>query len=324
MFSKKCTDLELIEQIKAVRNACKKGLTKRLRSFADNSQQVLADLSGSAAAVRGLVSLVRRFDRAYGKLKQSRRILDFGDLEHKTLELLLGKSRSTPTAAAAEIGSRFREIMVDEYQDSNGIQDAIFAALTAKRQNCFMVGDVKQSIYQFRLADPGIFIEKYNTFVPADQAQTGQGRKVLLSKNFRSGNEVIQAVNDVFSRCMSPRVGGLAYGQEEMLREGISHRPLDEPAVELYGIEVQEDTYAEEAAFTAQRISELLDGTHTIRDGDAFRPIRPEDIVILLRSPGSVGGEFRYALEQRGIRCATGGNTDLLQTEEVETLWQQC
>ncbi|MBR4109204.1 MAG: helicase-exonuclease AddAB subunit AddA [Oscillospiraceae bacterium] len=320
VFSKKCTDLELIEQIKAVRNACKKGLTKRLRSFADNSQQVLADLSGSAAAVRGLVSLVRRFDRAYGKLKQSRRILDFGDLEHKTLELLLGKSRSTPTAAAAEIGSRFREIMVDEYQDSNGIQDAIFAALTAKRQNCFMVGDVKQSIYQFRLADPGIFIEKYNTFVPADQAQTGQGRKVLLSKNFRSGNEVIQAVNDVFSRCMSPRVGGLAYGQEEMLREGISHRPLDEPAVELYGIEVQEDTYAEEAAFTAQRISELLDGTHTIRDGDAFRPIRPEDIVILLRSPGSVGGEFRYALEQRGIRCATGGNTDLLQTEEVETL----
>lgn len=320
-FSKKCTDLELVEEIKAVRNSCKEGLVKRLKGFADESEQIFSDLKMAGAAARGLVSLVRRFDRLYDKLKSSRRVLDFGDLEHKALDLLLGKSRSGPTAAAAEIGSRFREIMVDEYQDSNGVQDAIFAALTAKRQNCFMVGDVKQSIYQFRLADPGIFIEKYNSFVPAVQAQAGQGRKVLLSKNFRSGDEVLQAVNDVFSKCMSRQVGGLDYGEQEMLREGISHIPLDETAVELYGIEVREDTYAEEADFTAQRIAELLDGTHKIRDGDALRPIRPEDIVILLRSPGSVGREFRYALEQRGIRCATGGNTDLLQTEEVGTLW---
>ncbi len=320
-FSKKCTDVALTEEIKAVRNACKKGLQKRLRSFADGSEQVLDDLEASGAAARGLVSLVRGFSQAYDKLKQAHRILDFGDLEHKMLDLLLGKSRSGPTAAAAEIGARFREIMVDEYQDSNGVQDAIFATLTEKGQNCFMVGDVKQSIYQFRLADPGIFIEKYNAYAPADEALNGQGRKVLLSKNFRSGNEVVQAVNDVFSRCMSERVGGLLYGDDEQLREGVPHIALDEPAVELYGIQVQEDTYREEAAFTANRIAELLDGTHTIREGDVLRPIRPEDIVILLRSPGSVGAEFRYALEQKGVRCATGGNTDLLQTEEVGTLW---
>ncbi len=320
-FTKKCTDIELIESIKAVRNSCKEGLAKRLKGFADGSAQVLSDMEKAGAAARGLVSLVRQFDRLYGKLKNSRRVLDFGDLEHKTLELLLGKSRFGPTAAAVEIGSRFREIMVDEYQDSNGVQDAIFAALTAKRQNCFMVGDVKQSIYQFRLADPGIFIEKYDSFVPAEQAQAGQGRKVLLSKNFRSGDEVLQAVNDVFSKSMSKQVGGLHYGEEEMLREGVPHVPLDETAVELYGIQVQEDTYAEEADFVAQRIETLLDGTHKVRDGNSLRPIRPEDIVILLRSPGSVGGEFRYALEQRGIRCATGGNVDLLQTEEVGTLW---
>ena len=319
-FSKKCTDMELAEQIKAVRNACKNGVTKRLRSFADSSSQVLADLQNAGAAVRGLVNLVRRFDETFDKLKKSRHILDFTDLEHKTLDLLLGKSRTAPTAAAMEIGARFREIMVDEYQDSNGVQDAIVSALTGKRQNCFMVGDVKQSIYQFRLADPGIFIEKYNAFKPADQAVTGEGRKVLLSRNFRSGNEVIQAVNDVFSRCMSTSVGGLVYGEEEMLREGVAHIPL-KSAVELYGIQIREDTYAEEASFTAQRIEELLDGTHTVRDGDKLRPIRPEDIVILLRSPGSVGGQFRYALEQRGIRCTTGGNIDLLQTEEVGTLW---
>ncbi len=320
-FSKKIGDQELAEQIKAVRSACKEGMAKRLRTFSDDSSQILGDLETTGAAVRGLVKLVRDFGKLYERVKQGRRVLDFGDLEHKMLDLLLGNTRSGATAAASEIGQRFREIMVDEYQDSNGVQDAIFSVLTQKRQNCFMVGDVKQSIYQFRLADPGIFIEKYNHFVPAETAKPGQGRKVLLSSNFRSGNEVIQAVNDVFGRCMSQQVGGLVYGEEEMLREGIAHNPFEEPAVELYGIEVQQDTYAEEAGFVAKRISQLLDGKYTVRDGNEWRPIRPEDIVILLRSPGSVGAQFRYALERSGIRCTTGNSTDLLQTEEVGTLW---
>ena len=122
---------------------------------------VLEDLNRSAAAVRGMVKLVESFQKEYDGAKRSRRILDFGDLEHRMLDLLLGKNRTGRTLAADEIGLRFREIMVDEYQDSNAVQDAIFSALTEKRQNCFMVGDVKQSIYQFRLADPGIFLEKY-------------------------------------------------------------------------------------------------------------------------------------------------------------------
>ncbi len=320
VFPKNCTNLGLAEQIKAVRGACKKGLEKKLRSFTDGSEQILSDLENTCTAVRGLITLVKLFEKEYDKLKKSRRILDFADLEHKTLDLLLGKHRTGPTAVAGEIGGRFREIMVDEYQDSNGVQDAIFSALTARRQNCFMVGDVKQSIYQFRLADPGIFIEKYNAFLPADLACVGQGRKVLLSSNFRSGYEVIHAVNDVFTNCMSAQVGGLDYGEEEKLKEGIPHITLSERAIELYGVQVREDTYAEEAAFTAERIAQLLDGTHMIRNGDVLRPIVPEDIVILLRSPGSVGGEFCYALEQRGIPCITGGSVDLLQTEEVSIL----
>jgi len=319
-FPRKNVDTALTEQIKACRSACKKGLEKYLRSFADPSAQVLEDLSQSGAAARGLVSLVRGFDEAYSKAKRSRRVLDFSDLEHKMLDLLLGTKRSGRTAAADEIGSRFREIMVDEYQDSNGVQDAIFEALTAKRHNCFLVGDVKQSIYQFRLADPGIFLKKYRDYCPVEEAQPGEGRKVLLSANFRSGPEVIEAVNDVFSDCMSETVGGLVYGEAEMLREGIPHNLLPEPAVELYGIEIRESTYEEEPAFVAQRIGQLLDGTHMIRDGDKFRPIGADDIVILLRSPGSVGGYYQKALENRGIRCTSGGGTDLLQTEEIGTL----
>ena len=319
-FRKKSVDLELAERIKAVRNACKTGLERKLRSFATSNDQALQDLRASASAARGLEKLVIRFTQEYTRRKKMRHILDFGDLEHKTLDLLLGKKRTGATLLATEIGSRFREIMVDEYQDSNGVQDAIFDALTQKKQNCFMVGDVKQSIYRFRLADPGIFLDKYNSFVPAAVARKGEGRKVLLSSNFRSSNGILQGVNDVFCYCMSPEVGGLVYGQEEMLREGIPHISIPEPEVELYGIDVCEDTYDEEASFAAKKILELLDGNHMIRQGENLRPIRPDDIVILLRSPGSIGGQFVYALESRGIRCNTGNTLDLLQTEEVSTL----
>ena len=319
-FPRKGTDTELAERIKACRNACKKSMEKHLRPFADPSEQVLKDLSQVAAGVRGLVGLVRQFGKEYDNAKRSRRCVDFGDLEHKTLDLLLGTARSGPTAAAREIAARFREIMVDEYQDSNGVQDAIFMALTDKRRNCFMVGDVKQSIYQFRLADPGIFLQKYHDYVRAGEALPNEGRKVMLSANFRSGAEVVDAVNDVFTDCMSPAVGGLVYGEEEKLREGIPHIRLPDPAVEFYGIEVREDTYEEEAAFAAQRISELLDGNHFVRQDEQLRPIREDDIVILLRSPGSVGGYFQRALEARGIRCSAGGGTDLLQTHEIAVL----
>lgn len=319
-FSKKCTDLVLIEQIKAVRDACKKGVTKRLGRFADDSEQLLRDYEQTMSATRGLVSMVKSFAQVYDRIKRGRRVLDFADLEHKTIALLHGRTGTGITRAAGEIALRFREVMVDEYQDSNAVQDAIFSILTQQRQNCFMVGDVKQSIYQFRLADPSIFIDKYNRFPFASEAEPGQGRKVILSKNFRSSGAVIKAVNDVFSTCMSPEVGGLVYGQEEMLYEGVPHVPLNDKEVELYGIDVKADTYTEEASFVAQRILQLLDGQHMIRDGEQLRPIVASDIAILLRSPNSVGWEYQYALMQNGIVCASGASVDLLQTEEIETL----
>ena len=209
---------------------------------------------------------------------------------------------------------------MDEYQDSNEIQDAIFNALTQKKQNCFMVGDVKQSIYQFRLADPTIFIDKYNRFAPAECAVPGEGRKVLLSYNFRSSGDVINAVNDMFSTCMSPNVGGVQYGEAEALKEGIKHIPLQDDAIELYGIDVQKNAYPEEASFVANRITQLLDGKHMIRDGDMLRPITAGDIVILLRSPKSTGSWYQKALEKVGIRCATENGENLFRTEENEVL----
>lgn len=316
-FPRKNYDIELADRMKAARNACKKNLEKKLHAFSDPSGQILQDLQQSAAGARGLISLAKRFDAAYQQAKQSRRVLDFSDLEHKMLDLLLGKRRTGITAAAHEIGRRFREIMVDEYQDSNQVQDAIFSALTAERQNCFMVGDVKQSIYQFRLADPSIFLEKYNTYAPAELAEKGEGRKIFLSHNFRSGAEVIDAVNDVFSACMSPEAGGMHYGEAEALREGVPHEVLPDPAVELDVLDVQEDTYQEEAAFVADKIHTMIKTGVLIRSGDAMRPVTADDIVILLRSPGSVGKHYQRALEAKGIPCISGGGADLLKTEEI-------
>ena len=320
-FTGKEYDPVLADQVKAVREGCKEELEKKLRSFSDDSRQVLSDLRASADAARGLMELVRRFDEDYTALKRSRRILDFGDLEHRTLDLLLGKKRTGPTAAARELSSRYREVMVDEYQDSNGIQDAIFAALTGEKQNCFLVGDVKQSIYRFRLADPGIFLEKYRSFLPADEAQPGQGRKILLSDNFRSGAEVISAINQVFTACMSRKVGGLDYGEGEALREGIHHEPLPDAATEFYVLDIADgEAYEKEADFAARRIEKMLAEGTTVRQGDTLRPVTAEDIVILLRSPSTMGDAFRRALEVRGIRCAMEGGTNLMDTQEVGVL----
>lgn len=319
-FPKKCTDEELKEEIKVARETCKKGLEKKTKPFADTSGKTLEDLASSADAVQGLIGLVKKFAQAYDEAKRSRRILDFGDLEHKMLDLLQGSQRSGPTAVANEIGNRFREVMVDEYQDSNAVQDAIYAALTMKRKNLFMVGDVKQSIYQFRLADPDIFIKKYDEFPPATQAKSGEDRKVVLSRNFRSSGGVLEACNDVFSLCMSPKVGGMYYGADEALYEGIPHTDLGQPEVELCCVDVQQETYPEEAAFVAKHIEKML-RAGTVRSGDELRPVHPEDIVILLRSPGSAGGYFQRALDACGIAYATGGGVDLLKTEEIGTLY---
>lgn len=319
-FPKKVSDISTVERIKSVRTACKDAICQKLKTFEDESDQVSSDLMEISRAVKGLLYLVREFSKRYDRMKQQRRVLDFGDLEHKMLDLLWGKKRTGITSFAKNLSLRYREVLVDEYQDSNAVQDAIFAALTSERHNCFMVGDVKQSIYQFRLADPSIFLNKYAEYFSAGNAVSGQDRKVTLSKNFRSGGAIIHAVNDVFSHCMSKEVGDLDYGEEEMLYEGLPHIPLGEPEVELYGIEVQEDTYLEESSFVAQRIKTLLDGTYFIREADSLRPITPDDIVILLRSPGSVGEDFRIALEQMGIRCETGSGADLLQTEEIGVL----
>lgn len=320
---RKIFDPDCAERVKALRAAAWEGVKRYQEPFATPSGKILEDLEQTALSVEGLMELVSAFAKRYAWEKERRRVLDFGDLEHKTLELLLGKNLSGPTRIAAEVAGRFREVMVDEYQDTNQVQDQIFSVLTRQRGNCFMVGDVKQSIYRFRLADPGIFLEKYNHFADHEQARPGEGRKILLSQNFRSGREVLAAANDVFAKTMCPQVGGLYYGEAEALRPGIPRKDLPQAAVELHCLQLREGAGKDEteARYVARRIARLLEEKTMIRQGDDFRPVTPGDIVILLRNPGNLAPYYVQALLAQGIPASADSGESILDTGEINILW---
>ncbi len=323
-------DAELKETVQNIRKEALAALKDAQACFYAPSAQVLADLQNTAGPIRALLSLLREFDRQYAQEKRRRKLMDFSDLEHEAIRLLCQKGTALPTAAAKEIGARFREILVDEYQDSNAVQERIFEALSRGGRNRFMVGDVKQSIYRFRLADPSIFLEKYKSFPMRDDAAQGEPRKILLSENFRSRPEILQAVNDVFSLVMSPEAAELSYGEEEALRCGIPEFPATpQTKVELHCIDLdisaaedeqKAEKREEEAAFVAARIHELLSSETMIADKGVLRPAVAGDITILLHSPGPAAAEYVAALARYQIACVTDRGGSILDTTEVEVL----
>lgn len=320
-------DKEFLERLKGVRSRCLEGLRDWAEVFYGSNSEVMADLAVSASALRGALQLVRRLRKSYAAEKRCRRIMDFGDLEHFAIRLLVNRETGCPTATAREVAARYAEIMVDEYQDSNAVQETIFAAISSEGKNRFLVGDVKQSIYRFRLADPSIFLEKYKSYHPYQMAAPGEPRKILLSENFRSHPGILAAVNHVFRTVMSEQVGDLYYGDNEALRAGLQFPEQNEPVVELHCIEPQQgdaennpiDKGRTEAAFVAERIVQLLNGGH-LETPNGLRPIRPEDIVILLRSVNSAASDYAAALHDRGIPCASDRGESILDTREVEVL----
>lgn len=313
-------DPELQESIKAVKDRVKHALERVLAPFRSDAGDEMLDFISSIQPAFSLLELVERFETAYSEEKRRRRIVDFSDLEHLALKLLRRDS------VAKEVSAQFTEVMVDEYQDTNAVQDAIFRAVSDNGKRLFMVGDVKQSIYRFRLADPSIFLEKYRSFLTLEKPHPDQPRKIQLSKNFRSRPQILDAVNHVFRTVMSEQVGDLAYGPEESLEQGASFAPLPQNLVELHCIQTgaDEDSPGKtvtEAEFAADRIAQMLREKMPVSDGTGgTRPVCPGDIVILMRSPRSSAGSYVRALEQRGIRTQTDQSGDVLQTAEVQTL----
>ena len=316
------------DRVKALRDRCKDAVREMEAVFGVTQQEHLSDLHAMAPAMLALTELTADFARRYQAEKVRRNAMDFSDQEHYAIALLRQED-GRPTELAQQVAQRYREIMVDEYQDTNEVQNCIFSAISRQEQNLFTVGDVKQSIYRFRLADPTIFLRKYQEYVPAAAAEDGQPRKVLLSRNFRSRQSVLDACNAVFRSIMSPQMGEMAYGPEEQLYFGASYYPSHEDmAAEFHFIDVSDteeehfDRTAVEARFVAARIRKMLDeGYPVMGDDGAMRRCTPEDFVILMRSPRSRLKAFTAALTARNIPCAADESSDFFSTVEIAVVY---
>ena len=309
---------------KAVWDKCKAAVKKLSAPYQTAESELLDDLRAIAPAMEALLELTADFDRRFQAEKVRRNAMDFSDQEHYAVRLLAGED-GTPTELGEQVSHRYREIMVDEYQDTNEVQNCIFRAVSRQGENIFAVGDVKQSIYRFRLAEPGIFLEKYRTYLDAEDAAPGQPRRRVLSRNFRSRREVLDAANFVFAAIMSREMGELDYTEEQYLHFGAAYYPdAPERETEFHYLSVEDtpeqrfDRAEAEARFTARRIRQLLDGGFPIRGGDGeLRPVEPEDIVILMRSPSARLAMFTAALEREGIPCDGGESEDFFSAMEI-------
>lgn len=310
----------------SVLKRCKADLKKFEELFSVSQETYLTDMAAMAPAMLALLRLTARFSAAYQEEKVRRNAMDFSDQEHYAIALLTDGGK--PTELARRVAERYTEIMVDEYQDSNAVQEYIFSAVSRDGNNLFTVGDVKQSIYRFRLADPTIFLRGYLAYADASEVKDHAPRRVLLSCNFRSRREILDTANFIFRNVMSREMGEMDYGEEERLNYGAEYYlPRTDCAAEFHLISVEDtaeesfDTAAVEAAFVAKRIRELLDGGFPVQEGEGFRPCTPEDIVVLMRSPKSRMRELTKALRRRNIPCISEENGDFFATVEIAAIF---
>ena len=353
------------ELAKAIRNSVKDTLSDLSESYFKTPLELAVE-QGKACRepLRILLDLVLEFDRRLLAAKQERHLIDFSDMEHYALQILLKrekveesggtgtdrtetKYRIVPSDVAMEYRQYFQEILIDEYQDSNLVQEYLLSAISGEeegRYNRFMVGDVKQSIYKFRLARPELFLEKYDTY-----QETGDLCRIDLAKNFRSRIQVVDAVNDVFSRIMSRQIGGIAYDDKAALYPGAVYPAQEDPAygselllirkpekgereesgigeqhAEGAGVLVDYDNVRQlEALAIAARIKQLKGSLKVMEKSTGeLRPVRYSDMVILLRTTSGWDEEFKKILEQQGIPVYITSKTGYFGALEVQELLQ--
>jgi len=312
-------DKEKKAKVKELRDAGKELLQKASATLYLPMPEIENQLNGQVYQLaNALCRLVLEFARRYEEKKLSRNMLEFYDVEHLCLRLF----REHPEVRE-ELKARYTEILMDEYQDTNGLQEAIFREISTG-DNFFMVGDMKQSIYRFRSSDPTIFKEKSDTYLMEEGAEN---RKIVLSANFRSRGEVLSAVNVIFESIMSETVGEVVYDNQQRLNLGNKtyeqHNQeccrgyqaecylLEGPVSEV--VEVDEDSEEEgeesldlarlEARFIARKIREMKENGYLVRDGDSYRPIQNRDFTILMSSHKSVGEVYQEELEAAGVAC---------------------
>ncbi len=311
-------DIELKNAVKQRRDKAKKVAEKLGDMVCCTAEEFAADRLALRPAVSAFVKCVKIYSDELAAIKRSEEKFDFTDIEHMALELLVEKKADgtvSKTDLAVSLSKTYKEIMVDEYQDTNELQDMLFSAISDDEKNLFFVGDVKQSIYRFRQAMPEIFLQRRDS-VP-DFNGDNYPAKVTLGANFRSRNTVTTAVNFLFGQLMSEDLGEICYDENEQLNAMASYPEHDEPDVEFHlRTKLEEES---EPEFVARYIKQLIDSKRLIKDGDTLRPVCAGDICILTRVKKRMG-LYAAALENTGIPAVSVVEGEVSASAEVKVI----
>ena len=317
------------DEVKKKRTAAKDVIRKQLLDtyFSKSAGEVFGGLKKAGEYAAILTGLSKEFYERFLLEKRKKGVMDFSDCEHIALAILCDEKTKEKRSAATELSDYFEEIMVDEYQDSNELQETILKSLVTEDErhgNYFMVGDMKQSIYGFRHADPTIFARKYESF-----SEDGiRDRLIILDKNFRSRDSVISSVNSIFLEAMKSDVGGIEYDERESLKKGASFpKDSEQNITELHvlawpkedderGDFLRKNDY--EATYCAEIVSNILK-TFTVYDRktDSMRRARPNDIVILSRSSKGTYQELSGAFSKKGLLLSMVEKENYLESYEA-------
>jgi ATP-dependent helicase/nuclease subunit A len=353
---------ELKEALQKERNKVKEKVKKvKEQYFCQTDEAWLADLRKSGPVVRSLVELVKAFSHSFAAAKMAKGLLDFNDLEHFALKILLAENalpgQFLPSPVALALQDKYAEVMVDEYQDINSVQEAILQLVSSQvRPNRFMVGDVKQSIYRFRLAEPSLFMHKYHRYRAAANETE---HRIDLSKNYRSRAGILDAVNYLFGQVMTTRAAELHYGEAEQLYPGPDYPETEFPLVagpvevhiidkdtpeddredemtdvpdatdypgeeEAAGMEEQQrlTAFEREALLIAARIRELKNNGSYVYDKEKkeYRPLAWRDIVVLLRSVKGKAVMLLEVLRRHDIPCYAELDAGYFAETEVQVI----
>ena len=340
---KKVTN-DLKEDSKEIRDKVKKHIkekTAKLLSF--SQEQAVKDLKIITPILEKLANLVTEFTKNFAEKKKEKNCIDFNDIEHFALKLLLDENNN-PTEVAKKYKEKFEEIAIDEYQDSNLVQEAILTSIS-KGNSIFMVGDVKQSIYKFRQARPELFLQKYDEYKNKEEKTQEDNLKIQLFRNFRSRQNILNITNLVFESIMSKELGDINYNENEYLNYGANYPEPEEiknyaGIAELDIIDLKEDesiTAFEgeedeeeqerveddvlEAKFVANKIQELLNSDYMVFDKKlGYRKIRPKDIVILLRATSNLSPIYEKEISELELPVFSDTSGTYLDTVEIQTI----
>lgn len=316
------------ERVKSMRDATKKKVDGiKQKYFGMSIELMYEQLERQRPFVKELIRLSLEFYDAMEAVKTRKRVFDFSDIEHFALRILVDEQTLEPTETAREFSKHFEEIMIDEYQDSNQVQEDILTAISREHQgvgNMFMVGDVKQSIYRFRMARPELFMEKYNTYTSDDSAH----QRIDLHKNFRSRNEVLDFTNDIFYKIMAADLGNVQYDDDAALYPGASY-PKETMRPELLLVDYKDEDLSEiiedkvqiEALLIANRIRSLMEnGMVTDKKTGQLRAVQYRDIVILSRSVATWGNTVAAVLKDCDIPAHVESNTGYFSSYEIQVI----